>query len=189
LVNRWNRRRIAVRVAFLHKNICNEFVFVHGHQLQLAMANDCDLAWCAGLFDGEGSVYIARQHRLTRPSMGYSLRLCMSSVHKPTLERFCEILGRGRVIKHSRGRIGKDRHSWQISGFTGDAAMTVLDSLRPWLVTKLAESEIVRHYAVRPRTFFPKGGRPEHVRAALEKMRTDLMEAKRYEWKHDQPIA
>jgi hypothetical protein len=151
------------------------------------MSLETDIAWAAGLFDGEGCVFMARQVRKDRPSRGYSLRLSMSMVHKPTIERFASIVGHGNVVVHSRERARTNaRDSWQWS-INNAKALAVIGMLRPYLVTKATEADIATQFADVDKTTYPKGGRPESVEGQLEGIRDDLRRAKRYEWKHAVP--
>jgi hypothetical protein len=148
------------------------------------MSLETDIAWAAGLFDGEGCVFMARQVRKSRPSLSYSLRLSMSMVHKPTIERFASIVGHGKVVVHGRDKARCNaRDSWQWSTYNAKA-LNVLRMLRPHLVTKAAEADIAAQFATVDKTHYPKGGRPDGIGSRLEQIREDLRVAKRYEWKH-----
>jgi len=107
----------------------------------------------------------------------------MSMVHKPTLERFASIVGVGAVVEHRSGG-GRARESWQWATYNSHA-VDVLRRLRPFLVTKAAESDLGLRYAEIPKTHFRKGGRTPDIAASLEALRLELKAAKRYEWKHD----
>lgn len=131
---------------------------------------------------------ISKQVRKDRPSDGYSLRLSMSMVHKPTLERLARVVGYGLIHKHRSGEPGRNRDSWQWAIYNSKA-LEVIERLLPYLVTKAAEARIAQGYANRPRTYFPKGGRTCEGSAALEQLRGDLKAAKRYEWKHGETLA
>lgn len=147
--------------------------------------SETEIAWCAGLFDGEGCIFIARQRRKAK-SDGYSLRIAIAMVHRDTLEMFVARVGAAtRICEHrSRARNTRtSRDSWQWM-IQGRGAAEILVKLLPYLVTKRAEAEIALRFRDIPRE------RESHVRAtrttvALEGIRQQLKAAKQYEWKHD----
>lgn len=90
------------------------------------MEKEVDIAYCAGLFDGEGCVTVLWPKRNT---------FCMeiNMVHEPALERFVEILG-GVVTKHSRQR-PEQRQQYRVR-FYGPEAVRVGWLFFPYLVEK-----------------------------------------------------
>lgn len=141
-----------------------------------------NLAWAAGLFDGEGCIFISRQTRISRPSVGYALKTSVSMVHLPTLERLRDVVGAGNVYGHRSGRNPRSRQSWQWCAYN-KRAMLVLRLLRPFLTTKAKEADLALRYAELPKTYYPKGGRTADISEAMESLRTQLQNAKRYEWR------
>ena len=143
-----------------------------------------DIAWAAGLFDGEGCVFMSRQKRLNRPSDGYALKLSMSMVHKPTLQEFAKVVQRGAVVVHRSGRSRVNRRdSWQWAVYNAKA-IEVLKLLLPYLRTKHEEALLGLRFEGLAKTSYPKGGRTEAVAEQLESLRQALRRAKRYEWPH-----
>lgn len=68
---------------------------------------DFNVAWVAGIFDGEGTVIIAKN---------YGLRISIEMIHKPTLDAIACGLQIGNVV--ARNRKGTSRQQWlyQLSG-------------------------------------------------------------------------
>ena len=82
------------------------------------MNPDLELAWAAGFFDGEGSIY--------RDSRG-SVRLSANQIRPEPLHRFVQAVGVGRVY----GPYGpKQVHQIQL---VGEKAHQVIDRLLPLL--------------------------------------------------------
>lgn len=101
------------------------------------MANREELAWVAGIVDGEGCIYILR----TSNRYGsYTSSLTIRMVHMPTLRRVAEILGVGTVHHHKP--IGNNRDVWQYRIY-GKSAVEAIDSIREFLVTKRDEANLV----------------------------------------------
>lgn len=59
-----------------------------------------EFAWACGLFEGEGSV-VNRENRYTHyergPSVARNRGLCLSTTDRDVLERFCRIVGVGKI--------------------------------------------------------------------------------------------
>ena len=99
------------------------------------MTKNEELAWAAGIFDGEGCVTASyggkNGRRHTRASLVVSIG---QSGDTEILDKFCEIVGLGKV----RGPYKKlkphhlDRYVWNASGSNGHAVMKML---RPYLST------------------------------------------------------
>ena len=59
------------------------------------MVSDIDLAWCAGLFDGEGSTSVLKAQR---DKYSY-IRMSISQKYPEVLEKFQKIIGLGTIYK------------------------------------------------------------------------------------------
>lgn len=105
------------------------------------MAEVTDLAWAAGLIDGEGCVLIAK-----RSGRDYQLRLTVAMVHKPTLDRLQSTFGFGNVRPHVGSRPEGWRQKW-VWCISARQALTVLELVRPFMTTKAAEADIALQFA------------------------------------------
>lgn len=89
---------------------------------------DADIAWAAGLFEGEGCIYFFRQkhHVLTH------VRMSVLMTDLDIVEKFCRIVECGKVGPERR--YGREHHKpafmWQISNRT-DIERLLL-AFRPW---------------------------------------------------------
>ena len=120
------------------------------------MATEVELAWAAGILDGEGCISII----LTPPGK-YSvtprhvLHVKVTMGHLPTVERFAVILGNGTVQKHAaRSTRTNASYSYIVQARKADA---VLQLLRPYLVTKAEEADVAFEFAALP--LGPRGGK------------------------------
>ena len=106
---------------------------------------ETDLAWAAGLFDGEGCVQIKRDYndKVNRRWTTYSLRAIVVNTHVPTLVRFKAIVGIGtiRPMAFYGAHSKKSKQRWEWQAVSKQAEM-VLRALLPYLVTKKAQAEI-----------------------------------------------
>lgn len=100
-----------------------------------------ELAWAAGLIDGEGCIGIDYKRRPSdsrHPS--YRLRLRLNMTHKSTVIRLKRILRAGKVRFRKAGKSRwKDQYVWSVSG---KIARRILIQLLPYLCTKLRDAKI-----------------------------------------------
>ena len=122
------------------------------------MIPECDRAYIAGLFDGEGSIHFKRgiEKKKKHKGKGYrtsnSLRLSMeiTMTDESVLRWVHEVLGCGTVVKKPRKGLRKDgtkylmQYKWRC---TFRDAYRVCRLIWPWSKTKLEKVEkIIDHY-------------------------------------------
>jgi hypothetical protein len=93
-------------------------------------------AWCAGLFEGEGSIGIYRTKGNRHPSI--SVRVNMTD--KPAVDRFFEIMAIGGV-RRNKPR-GKRRASWVWGVYNKSDCSHVIGRIYPWLVIKRKQADV-----------------------------------------------
>jgi len=110
------------------------------------MSRQEDLAWAAGIIDGEGAVQITRlRPRSIFP--GYGIRLNVTSTSIPMLKRLQSILG-GSVGLERRSTDRERMHRvWFMSGH---AAKTALARMEPNLTVKTAQAQVVGCFPIGP---------------------------------------
>ncbi len=97
-----------------------------------------DLAWAAGLFDGEGCITLKRDYNGSIPT--YSLRLVVVNTHLPALEELRLLFGLGSIRQSApRSKKQKARWDWRVAS---RQAETVLRLLLPHLRIKREEAKI-----------------------------------------------
>jgi hypothetical protein len=89
------------------------------------------LAWAAGIFDGEGCITTCLPNR-------FQLRVEVKMTHKPTIIAFSEITG-GKVSDGYERRGKKPQYRVRIYGSN---ALKCLEKFYPFLITKKSEAEI-----------------------------------------------
>lgn len=99
-----------------------------------------DLAYFAGLFDGEGSVILCKQPRPTPKRQTYFLSASLANTHLPTLQWVRELWGIGTIRPMKRYKESwKPRWQWVA---TSNQALYVLRLILPFLKIKKQEAEI-----------------------------------------------
>jgi hypothetical protein len=134
-----------------------------------------ELAWAAGVVDGEGCITVNRHQDSRRRSPTFVLTLKVNMTHEPTVARLHSMLG-GWVVA-TAGRPSR-RASW-LWLTQARAAQEALLRIQPYLFTK-------RHEADLALTFYDVenvqqgGGRttPDHVTAHREGIYTGLRRLK-----------
>ena len=104
-------------------------------------AHDWELAYLAGVMDGEGCIHIARLNdnrpRLVgrEPTMSYRVYVQVSMVDRVGVSLFEEIFGGCVMFSRRTGRSAKYRPIWRWDISSG-RAVYVIDTLLPWLRVK-----------------------------------------------------
>lgn len=101
-----------------------------------------ELAWLAGLLDGEGCIYINRHRASQQADLltdSFRLYVQITMGHIATLERCKKITGVGTVQPHTvSNKKANAAFCWMTSA--GDAEK-ILKDVRPYLFTKVAEAD------------------------------------------------
>lgn len=95
-----------------------------------------DIAWAAGLFDGEGCITVRKSGGRLIPELSLGLQ------DESTVKRFQQIVGRGNICK----RGGVTFYNWQIAGIVG--VFEVLQKLMPFLFLKRGEARVMLNYPI-----------------------------------------
>ncbi len=104
------------------------------------MTNPLDIAWAAGLFDGEGCVYVARsKHDGMRYGHHYRISCCISLTHLQTLERFRDLFGGG--VHENVNHPGRQLWQWVLSG--QEPVRAFLNAILPFAMVKREEIELM----------------------------------------------
>ena len=141
-----------------------------------------DLAWLAGLSDGESCVRIEKKKGKRGTFVNYRLAFEINMVHKETILRIFDILKVGSIFKKT-SKNPKARISW-VWKVNCSNAKIVLKLLYPYVVTKKKEFEIALQFINLLRT--DKSNVTKFTKEEMklrEKLYLDLKEAKKYEWK------
>lgn len=101
-----------------------------------------DLAWAAGIIDGEGSIFIMKQSRKDRErDVNYILRVAVESTDPYMSQELLKIFPEGALFSSSRDKRANnsDTLKWQING---RKAVSVLKELLPFLRVKHEQAQL-----------------------------------------------
>lgn len=131
-------------------------------------AHSPELGWCAGFFDGEACVLLAKQRRDCGHRVNYRARVHIPQNCLDTLLTFKDRTGvHCNLVKLSQ-RESYTRQIYQLN-YEGIHAYNLLKKLRPYLIRKANEADVIFEYyrvAQPSRHFGPKGAPAEvwHLR-------------------------
>lgn len=100
---------------------------------------DIELAWCAGLFEGEGSIYRCNQIRHDRKDKKYTYnRMCLRMTDKDVIEKFFTLVDCGTVSEQSNRlckRLGRKKvYTWQLT--PKDKIIKLCELFWPYLMSR-----------------------------------------------------
>jgi hypothetical protein len=104
-----------------------------------------ELAWAAGIMDGEGCITIQRNSRMR--SVQHRLAVKITMTHRPTIDRLKEIFSAGSIAVGGADGMRKTYSLW----ITQKPAGHVLEALLPFLVTKADEAVLALKFLELPR--------------------------------------
>ena len=101
-----------------------------------------DLAYFAGLFDGEGSIMLVRMHKSTRT---YMPRIVISMTDLPTMEWVHRTFPGGRLYRFTQSRFRRNENAKPVHriDWTTAACLPILRGILPYLKTKSAQAHIL----------------------------------------------
>lgn len=92
-----------------------------------------DLAWAAGLLDGEGYIGVTWRKTVNSHTPWWYIQVVLTNTHQGALERFVAVLGRGRY--YAKKPVEGRQPVFYVAA-TGVVATTILHALLPYLVIK-----------------------------------------------------
>ena len=120
-------------------------------------------AWCAGFLDGEGCISMARIKRNCGNRINYRVKVSIPQNCKETLVTFQEFIDENSFLSQVTHRDSFTRPVYQLV-YDGIHASNLLHKLRPYLVRKGAEADVVFQFyrdGEPTRHFGAKGAPPE----------------------------
>ena len=112
------------------------------HSERLAIQQQIDYSWAAGFFDGEGSVTLARVRRTCGNRVNYRARVYIGQNCLETLNSFRDRVDENCVSLQLPDRETYTRPIFQLS-YDGIHAYRLLKKLRPYLIRKAAEADVI----------------------------------------------
>lgn len=107
------------------------------------------LAWAAGLTDGDGCIYIAKQtysdpRRENQPN--FRLRLTISQSNLPVLQYVQHVVGVNGCVAAPTRTLQQNKQHYSLT-YDGRRALAVIRKLCPYLVAKRAEALVALDFA------------------------------------------
>lgn len=133
------------------------------HSNFVATFQEVGYAWCAGFLDGEGCISLASVRRNCGRGINYRARVTVPQNCKETLLAFRDLAGENCVFSQLPDRASYNRPVYQLL-YDGVHASRLLHKLRPYLVRKAAEADVIFTYFRDGRVsehFGSKGAPPE----------------------------
>jgi len=139
-------------------------------ELQLQTLRQVGYAWAAGFLDGEGCILLARVRRTCGNRVNYRARVHVVQNCRETLLTFSDYVGEKYVFSQLRHRESYNRPIYQLV-YDGAHALRLLQKLRPYLIRKGAEADVLfEYYRVgQPTRHFGSKGVPQEIWRARER--------------------
>jgi hypothetical protein len=109
---------------------------------RIDIMNNTDTAYIAGLFDGEGSITLARlEHKVWRKRTDFFLVVRIHNTRRPVLEWVTSTVGKGKVYTSNHHPTGghNEVFQWHI---TGPSAIAFLLDVKPYIKIKNTQIEL-----------------------------------------------
>lgn len=105
-----------------------------------AMSNECWYAWAAGIIDGEGCIRLARMKRKNRPNDTWTIQVYVANTDIRMLIKLRDLFG--GTIANRKVVSPKHKQQWRWQVFS-KKAVAVLTTIKPWLIAKRDQSDVV----------------------------------------------
>jgi len=124
-----------------------------------------DVAWVAGLFEGEGTIVV----RENRTKAVYGLELSLASTDEDVVRLFRQVVGVGKI--YGPYKYGENRKPyWKWQSYSGEDGVYVLEALLPYFLSRRATKAVAAIEAWEQRQLEPHyrrsrkgmGGKPTH---------------------------
>ena len=129
------------------------------HAERLQIQQQVELGWCAGFFDGEGCITLARVRRTCGHGVNYRTRVYIGQNCLETLHIFRDRVGENCVLVQLPDRENYTRPCYQLA-YDGIHGYRLLKKLRPFLIRKGSEADVIFEFyrdGQPTRHFGPKG--------------------------------
>jgi hypothetical protein len=128
-----------------------------------------DLAYAAGIIDGEGCITITPQHYQKRPNISFTLRVVMGNTNEGVCQWFKFVFGGHYNFLH-KTKGGKPFWQW---GVSSQKAMEFLRLIIPYLKIKRSQAELAIKFQLAKKQ---QGGHKPEEEWLIEKAQQMLMQ-------------
>lgn len=126
--------------------------YQHHAPVPIPQLTDGERGWLAGIVDGEGCITITRtspSKNTTHRTIQYRPYITVTMGHAPTIARVRELIGvgSGDIQTLSTNPKWNDAYRWYASN---RHAITAVKAIRPYLVTKAEEADVILEWSLLP---------------------------------------
>lgn len=108
------------------------------------LVSSTDLAWAAGLIDGEGNIGLHKAYHKKMKNQLYAIELSVHMTSKVAVDRLFKMFGLGHINFESRLYTNhKDIYRWKC---VSNQACRVIRQIYPYLVVKKEQAKYVLEY-------------------------------------------
>ena len=154
----------------------------------LVVPSETDLAWAAGIIDGEGCIMVCYNGSSSaRDARYYQVRLVVTNTNAPLIRRLRMFFG-GSIAKCKKAKASyRQKAQWSL---TGTLCVEGLRQVLPYLVSKAPEAEL----AIQVGDTILRRGNYKHVNGWFEyeaiskkraEIRADIQRLKRTEYSYE----
>lgn len=118
-----------------YQQYCSQICMGSSHPRPGEMT-DLEIAWLAGLFEGEGSIVFS--HGKLRKSV----TITISNTILPLLEKVLEVVGTGAIQNMTRYKVNPKHSPAWLWRCHGENARILLERMMPWFIVKKQRAEI-----------------------------------------------
>lgn len=104
-----------------------------------------DLAYIAGLLDGDGCIHIAKQQQSDRARPTYRARVTLAQSDYELLDYVRKVLGELSYLHKVRRTLQQNRQHYTLV-YDGRHALAVIEKLLPWLRAKAPQALVLLEY-------------------------------------------
>lgn len=116
------------------------------------MIEACELAWQAGIMDGEGTITISKQVRKGRPSPAYRPMVTVTNTNPEIVDPFVKTWGGAKYKRPDKRKIKKWAPSWTWY-CPRSKVIEFLRAIRPFLRGKGKQADLLMKFLARCRSF------------------------------------
>lgn len=142
---------------------------------------ETDLAWVAGLIDGEGCLFINRRgpsKHTRQKNFSYTPTISIELTHFPTLFKVKDILQAGRLTYRPKRAINhRNQIQWQLCGVKNNKP--ILERIIPYLFLKKPDAQILYELCLLPISIGARS-QPQEILDKKEELYQKLFQIKKY---------
>lgn len=153
----------------------------------LVVPSETDLAWAAGIIDGEGCIMLCFNGNRPRVGRYHQVRLVVTNTNAPLIRKMRVLFG-GSIFKCKKQKDSyRQKAQWTV---TGALAVACLSSVVPYMVSKEPEARLAIQAGdlIRPKGYYrTRSGAKEYDAVSIQRqaIRRDIQRLKTTEYSYE----